>query len=134
MWENNAYSWKTNKDNFTKFYMQVYWSIPQLLYFMNFDFRRQIWGQNCKTKISNSNNSRTMQDIKSKFCMWFHWSIFQTFYVIWQKLLLSLIITLHIFVLFVILRFLEAFLFLFFLRAELINIFPSVWVKEMWRT
>ena len=26
--ENNAYSSKTNEDNFTKFYKQVYWSIP----------------------------------------------------------------------------------------------------------
>ena len=31
-WENNAYSSKTNKDNFT-FYMQVYWSIPHLFLF-----------------------------------------------------------------------------------------------------
>ena len=33
-----------------------------------------------KTKVSESNNSKTMQDIIPKFCMWFHWSIFQTFY------------------------------------------------------
>ena len=31
-WKNNAYTSKTNKDNLTKFYMEVYWSIPQIFY------------------------------------------------------------------------------------------------------
>ena len=41
-WENNAYSLKTNENNFTKSYMQVYWLIPHIYYFMTFDLRGQI--------------------------------------------------------------------------------------------
>ena len=41
-WENNAYSSRTNKDNLTKFYMQLYWLIPNTFCFMTFDLRGQI--------------------------------------------------------------------------------------------
>ena len=41
-WENNAYSSRTNKDNLTKFYMQLYWLIPHTFHFMTFDLRGQI--------------------------------------------------------------------------------------------
>ena len=37
-----------------------------------------------KIKISKSNSSRTMLHMNIKFCMWFHWSIFQTFYGLCQ--------------------------------------------------
>ena len=66
-WENNAYSSRTNKDNLTKFYMQLYWLIPHTFYFMTFDLRGQIWPLRPKQKFQNRQSSvcgRTMHRIK----------------------------------------------------------------------
>ena len=40
--ENNAFSSKTNKEIFAKFYMQLYWPIPHTIRLMTFDLRGQI--------------------------------------------------------------------------------------------
>ena len=66
-WENNAYSSKTIKDNFTKFYMQLYWSIPHIFCLMTFDIRGHIWPLRPKQKFQNHQSSirgRTMHTIQ----------------------------------------------------------------------
>ena len=54
--ENNAYSSNTIRDNFTKFYMQLYWSILHTFWVMTFDLWGQIRSLRPKQKISKSNN------------------------------------------------------------------------------
>ena len=77
-YEKSAYSLNTIRDNFTKFYMQLYWSIPHIFYLMTFDLRGHIRSLRLKQKYvgpskltweNEAYSSKTNRDNFTKFYM-----------------------------------------------------------------